>query len=416
MRARNNRLPKTDMMTGRSSLALDNLRAFVILLVLSFHSVLAYLQFLPATPFPFDSPPYLWRAFPIVDSHRFLGFDLYCAWQDVFLMSLFFFLSGLFVWPSLGRRGAASFLHGRILRLGVPFVLVVAILMPPTLYATYLQTASDPGVSAYWRHWLALPFWPCGPMWFLWMLLAADFMAAAVHRLAPGLGNLLIRLSSAAEAHPARYFTGFVFASALAYVPLALAFTPAAWFQQGPFAFQLSRPLHYALYFFAGLGLGAGGVERGLLEADGPLVRRWPVWVIGAVASLLAWMGLTGLTMEGGAWASLGLQTLADLSFVIACFASCFAVLAVALRFISRRLQSLAGLRNSAYGMYLVHYLFVVWLQFALLGMALPAVIKGLVVFAGTLFLSWGMVAALRRLPPIGQIIGADRPRGVAPS
>jgi hypothetical protein len=416
MPARNDRPSEADVMTPRSSLALANLRAFVILLVLSFHSVLAYLQFLPATPFPFDSPPYLWRAFPIIDSHRFLGFDLYCAWQDVFLMSLFFFLSGLFVWPSLGRKGAATFLHGRILRLGLPFVLVVGILMPPTLYPTYLQTASDPAVSAYWRHWLALPFWPCGPMWFLWMLLAADFMAAVLHRFAPGLGGCLIRLSSAAEAHPARYFAGFVFVSVLAYVPLALAFTPAAWFQQGPFAFQLSRPLHYALYFFAGLGLGAGGVERGLLAADGPLVRRWPAWIIGAAASLLAWMGITGLTMEDGASASLGLQIPADLTLVIACFASCFGVLAVALRFISRRLPSLAGLRDSAYGMYLVHYLFVVWLQFALLGMALPAVIKGLVVFGGTLFLSWGTVAALRRLPPVGQIIGADRARGVAPS
>ena len=42
----------------RSSLALDNLRAFVILLVLSFYSVLAYLQSLPASSYPFDSPPF----------------------------------------------------------------------------------------------------------------------------------------------------------------------------------------------------------------------------------------------------------------------------------------------------------------------------------------------------------------------
>src|SRR5947199_4274417 len=130
----------TEQLTGsirlihRSSLALDNLRAFVILLVLSFHSVLAYLQFLPAEPFAFDSPPYMWRAFPIVDSQRWFGFDLYCAWQDVFLMSLFFFLSGLFVWPSLCRKGVGAFLHGRILRLGLPFALVVGLLMPPTLY------------------------------------------------------------------------------------------------------------------------------------------------------------------------------------------------------------------------------------------------------------------------------------------
>jgi glucans biosynthesis protein C len=411
----------TEQLTGsiplvrRSSLALDNLRAFVILLVLSFHSVLAYLQFLPTSPYPFDSPPYQWRAIPIIDSHRWLGFDLYCAWQDVFLMSLFFFLSGLFVWPSLDRKGAANFLSGRLLRLGLPFVLVVGILMPATLYPTYVQTANDPGLTAYWRHWLALPFWPCGPMWFLWLLLVADLSAAALHRFAPGAGSRLIRLSSAAEANPARFFIGFVLASVLAYVPLALLFTPSAWFQLGPFAFQLSRPLHYALYFFAGVGLGAGGVEGGLLAADGPLMRRWVVWGIAAVVSLFAWMGFTGLTMEGAS-SSLGLEILADLSFVFACFASCFAVLAAALRFAARRLPSLAGLSNGAYGMYLVHYLFVVWLQFALLGTALPAVIKGAAVFGCTLFLSWWTVAALRRLPSAGQVIGAERARGAVTS
>jgi len=403
-------------MTSRSSLALGNLRAFVILLVLSFHSVLAYLQFLPAAPFPFDSPPYLWRAFPIVDSNRWLGFDLYCAWQDVFLMSLFFFLSGLFVWPSLARKGTANFVHGRILRLGLPFVLIVAILMPPTLYPTYLQTASEPGPAAYWRHWLALPFWPCGPMWFLWLLMVGDFMAAALHRFAPSLGGLLIRVSSIAEVRPARYLVGFVFVSVFAYVPLAIAFTPAAWFQQGPFAFQISRPLHYALYFFAGVGLGADGVERGLLAAGGPLVRQWPLWVIAASISLVTWMGLAGLTMAQGASFSLGLQIPADLSFVLACFASCFAVLAIVLRFAARRLPLLAGLRNSAYGMYLVHYLFVVWLQFAMLGATLPAVIKAAAVFGGTLLLSWGTVAALRRLPSVAQIIGAERASGAAPT
>ena len=411
----------TEQLTGsipsmrRASMALDNLRAFVILLVLSFHSVLAYLQFLPAAPYPFDSPPYQWRAIPIIDSHRWLGFDLYCAWQDVFLMSLFFFLSGLFVWQSLNRKGAANFLNGRLLRLGLPFVLVVALLMPATLYPTYLQTASDTGLAAYWRHWLALPFWPCGPMWFLWLLLVGDFGAAALHRFAPASGSFLVRLSSAAEAHPARFFVGFVFVSILAYVPLALLFTPSAWFQLGPFAFQLSRPLHYALYFFAGVGIGAGGVERGLFAADGPLVRWWVEWVIAALVSLCAWMGFTGLTMEGAS-ASLGLRFLADLSFVLACSSSCFAVLAVVLRFAARRLPSLDGLSASAYGMYLVHYPFVVWLQFALLGMVLPAVIKGAVVFGCTLFLSWWTVAALRRLPPVGHVIGAERARGAVTS
>jgi peptidoglycan/LPS O-acetylase OafA/YrhL len=400
----------------RSSLALDNLRAFVILLVLSFHSVLAYLRFLPAEPYPFDTPPYLWRAFPIVDSERFVGFDLFCAWQDVFLMSLFFFLSGLFVWRSLDRKGPQAFVSSRILRLGLPFAFVVMFLMPATLYPTYLQTAADPSPAAYWRHWLALPFWPCGPMWFLWLLLVADFAATALHQFGSRLGHFLVRLGSAAAARPGRYLAGFALVSALAYVPLALVFTPEAWFDKGPFAFQLSRPLHYALYFFAGAGLGASGIERGVLAADGPIARRWRIWLVAAPVSLFAWMALTGLTMAEGARASLGLQALADLSFVSACLVNCIAVLAVVLRFAARRLPSLAGLKDGSYGMYLVHYLFVVWLQFALLDVALPGLVKGAIVFAGTLLLSWGAVAALRHAPAVAQIIGVARAREAAAS
>ena len=48
------------------------------------------------------------RPFPIVDTHRWFGFDLFCAWQDVSLMSLMFFLSGLFVPSSLTRKGSMN--------------------------------------------------------------------------------------------------------------------------------------------------------------------------------------------------------------------------------------------------------------------------------------------------------------------
>jgi glucans biosynthesis protein C len=397
-----------------ASLAFDNLRAIVILLVLSFHSVLAYLNFVPSSPFSFDAPPYLWRAFPIVDTGRWFGFDLYCAWQDVFLMSLFFFLSGLFVWPSLERKGASRFLHDRILRLGMPFALVVALLMPLATYPTYLQTAIQPGFTAFWRHWLALPFWPCGPMWFLWMLLAADLAAAGIHEFRPRWSDALIRFSSFAAIRPRRYFSALLAVSALAYVPLALAFSPSAWAQFGPFGFQLSRPLHYAVYFFAGAGIGACGIERGLFAPEGPLVRYWPAWLAAAPAALLVWMGLTALTMTGAGSPSLPLQIAADLSFVFACLGSCFAVLALALRFAGRSLRRLEGLKRDAYGMYLVHYIFVVWLQYALLGLALPAIVKGTFVFGGAVLLSRGAIAVIRRVPQTAQVIGAGRARTTA--
>jgi surface polysaccharide O-acyltransferase-like enzyme len=89
-------------------------------------------------------------------------------------------------------------------------------------------------------------------------------------------------------------------------------------------------------------------------------------------------------------------------------------VLAVAVRFARIRSPILDSLKVNAYGMYLIHYVFVVWLQYALLPAELPAVLKGGLVFAGTLALSWSATAALRRLPAIAQLIGAGRTGAVA--
>ena len=103
--------------TASSSLALSNLRALVIVVVVAFHSSLAYLGSQRAAAFPFDQSPFQWRAFPILDNHRWFGFDVFCAWQDVYLMALMFFLSALFTWPSLARKQARKFLGDRFLRL-----------------------------------------------------------------------------------------------------------------------------------------------------------------------------------------------------------------------------------------------------------------------------------------------------------
>ena len=422
---------RASIVVHRSSLAIDNLRAVVILLVLAFHAVLAYLAFLPQHSFAFGEPPFLWRAFPIVDSRRWFGFDLFCAWLDVFLMSFFFLLSGLFVWPSLSRKGPVAFVQDRLLRLGLPFAAVVVLLMPLALYPTYAQSVAqsvaqgavqgvvDPSLAGYWREWLALPLWPSGPVWFLWLLLLWDVAAIGLYLLLRGHGDAVLRVSFYARQRPAVFLGALLLGSALAYIPLALVFGPADWFQRGPFAFQLSRPLHYALYFLAGAAIGACGIERGLLAPDGPLARRWAQWVAAALLLFCAWGGVTALTI-GDPWADAGaaplvLRFAAGLSFVLACFASCFMVLAVAIRFGRRRAPMLDSLKANAFGMYLVHYPFIVWLQFGLLGLAMPAMLKGAVVFAGTLALSWGISATLRRVPAVANIIGADR-RASAPT
>jgi glucan biosynthesis protein C len=392
------------LVMSRSSLALDNLRAVVILIVLAFHSVLAYVQWIPVRSGRFDQPPYGWRSFPIVDSHRWFGFDLFCAWQDVYLMSLMFLLSGLFVWPSLVRKRSFGFVRDRLRRLGVPYVFGVVVLIPLAIYPSYLAAGGDPNVSAYLRHYLALPFLPNGQLWFLWQLLALNFVAAALNWIAPNTLAALGRWSARLGQRPALYFAALVTASAVAYVPLALALTPWAWSDSGLLAVQWCRPLLYGVYFFAGVGIGATSIDCGLTAFDGELARRWKLWFAVAIVSLFLWMGLTSLTMNGPA--PVAIEIAADLSFVLACAGGCLFVIAAALRFGGKNAPVLNSLSTNAYSLYLVHYDFVVWLQYALLGSALFAVVKGAIVFGATVVLSWITVVAVERIPFVPLLFG----------
>ena len=379
---------------SRSSIALSNLRAVVIVIVLAFHSVLAYLASLPASPHRFDDAPYLWQAIPIVDNHRWFAFDLFCAWQDVSLMSLMFFLSGLFVPSSLERKGSITFLSDRFFRIGLPLVLVVVFLMPVTYYPTYLVTAADPTVGAYWQHLTALPFWPCGPQWFLWHLLTLNLLAAGLHRFAPRWSENLARLAAPAREHPIRFFIVLVALSALAYAPLALIYSPWAWTSYGPLSFQLSRPLHYVVYFFVGCAVGAYGLDRGLLASDGALARHWAVWLAVSVVGFVLWALPTSLMVDGRE-APLIVQAAAALGFVLACASGCFVLLALCLRFAPERTRILDSLSVNAYSMYLLHYVSIVWLQYLLLPITLFAAGKAAIVFSGTLALSWVAAVAL---------------------
>ncbi|HYL72830.1 MAG TPA: hypothetical protein VEU96_01440, partial [Bryobacteraceae bacterium] len=79
--------------------------------------------------------------------------------------------------------------------------------------------------------------------------------------------------------------------------------------------------------------------------------------------------------------------------------------LALFTRFAKARVKVWDSLTANAFGMYLIHYAFVSWLQLALLRTNLPAIAKGSLVFLGTTLLSWGATAALRRIPAVARVI-----------
>ena len=388
------------------NLALGYLRAFLVVLVVAHHSVLAYHPLVPAKLTPMLEQPHLWGGFPVVDAHRTVLAAVFAGFNDNFFMSLMFFVSGLFVWSSLRRKGTETFVTDRMIRLAIPFMVAAAVVAPIAYFPTYLQRGTDSSLIGYWHTWRSLGYWPAGPAWFVWVLLLFDLLAAGLTTIVRGWGDSLGHLTSSAREHPARFFWLLLAISAAAYIPMAILFDPGYWTQVGPFAFQTARILHYAAYFVAGIAVGAYGIERGLVASDGVLARHWLRWCLAAFGAFL--IGVVFVLSLAALIKSVALpaiELMGGVTFVLCCATASFAYLALFVRFATTRRGWFDSLASNEYGIYLIHYPFVTWLQYVLLGAMLPALVKGSLVFAGALLASWTVAATLRRIPAVARAV-----------
>jgi hypothetical protein len=100
----------------------------------------------------------------------------------LFLMALFFLISGLFTQDSLERKGPSLFVTDRLLRLGVPLAVYTLIVWPlvefaifgPFLHRTYWESFTDTD-----------PVLDNGPMWFVGVLLIYSLALVAWRRWFP---------------------------------------------------------------------------------------------------------------------------------------------------------------------------------------------------------------------------------------
>ena len=376
----------------------DYLRAFAVVLVLCHHAVLAYTI---SAFINFENP--IATASPVVNEQRWPIFDLIVAYNETFFMPLLFFVSGMFVWQSLARKGARKYLGGRLTRLGLPFVIGVVFLIPLAYYPAQLQvgliTGVDSSYGAFWLEMVRSCFGTAGPLWFLWLLLAFDSLATLMYRVAPLPGGLIRRRSTIILGSPVAFFGVLLGISIAAYLPIAIIIGPLEWIGIGPFHAQVSRILLYLVYFLAGTAIGAYGIDRSMFRSDGALAKRWWGWLAVGLMSFIVFIIMVVVVSDKDR------TIVSEIAFVLCCGATVFGMTGLFLRFVKRRVGIFDSLSENSYGIYVVHYVFVTWLQYLLLGSALAPSVKGMVVFVGTLILSWGTVAAIRRIPAVAKVI-----------
>jgi surface polysaccharide O-acyltransferase-like enzyme len=384
--------------------ALDRARTFITLLVLANHAVVAYTAFGRFYP-----NHYLWSSAPIVDSQRWIGFNILTLFNDAFFMCLMFLLSGLFVAGSLKRKGVGNFLRDRALRLGLPFLALIFVLMPIAYYASFRLTGAKLDFLEFYAANFKQGIWFDGPGWFIWFLLFLDLLAIPVFYFAPGLIDAINRLSLKSVQRPALFIGVLALVSVVAYVPMLFQVGAVSWFNWGPLQVQLSRTVLYGVFFFAGMGIGAARLDEGLLARSGALAQRWFVWVLAAAAAFGALtflvnfrrMRLNNLPGAPPFW----WQSSYGVVYAVACTLICLAMLALFLRFAQGERSIFDPVRDDAYGIYVVHYIAVLWLQYALLDAPLTAVPKALIVFVGTLLASWGVTVMLRKIPGARRVL-----------
>lgn len=380
--------PSANAIGQTRQVSLSYVRALVTVLVVIHHSVLAYFSIKPPRLLGFMT------AVPIIDIVKWTGFDLLAAWNDIFFMALMFLVSGLFVWPALRRHNTGAYLRRRLLRLGIPFLVGAGALAPLAYYPAYLQWGGQPRLGSYASAWLALGKWPAGPAWFLWILLAFDCIATLCFMAVPRAVDEIASLVRAVSKRPMLLFLMLGTISLLAYAPMSIRFGSLTWWTWGPFAVQASRVLHYFVYFAVGVWLGAFGTDVELFGRTAKLARRWWFWWLAAVVMFT----VTIMCVRAGN------GTGGRIGFAFSCAASSFFVMSVVTRF-ARPWRWADSLSANAYGIYLVHYAFVLWIQYAALRWSAPAFVKGLVISLAAVVISWTTVALLRQSKVIARVI-----------
>ncbi len=370
--------------TGRD-VAIDYLRSFVIILVVFHHAALAYTSFSV-----FNKTNYVASTAPIVDANRLPLLDLFVGLNDTFFMSLLFLVSGLFVASSLAKKGPGKFFFARLKRLGLPFAVAAVTVIPLAYWPSWLL--ADPQTDQpFWLTFFSSDGWPAGPVWFLWVLLAFNGILALIVRIYPAA---IARLE-----HPSSSF-GIFLLTLLAYVPITFIVHPFAWTSLGgPFDVQSARIILYFTYFLIGVALGNGNLWR---QEGWP--RHWQVWLFIGIFSFAINVGILIAGMHL-------LPTPTSRALVMSIFfaASCAGLslgcLGIFRKYVHKTHPLMESLNSNAFGIYIIHYTWITWLQYLLLEASWPAALKFTFCFIIGLFFSWGSSHFLRKIPAVRRIL-----------
>lgn len=322
----------------------------------------------------------------------------------LFVMGVFFLVSGLVVPGSVDRRGPGGFARERLLRLGVPYAVWVLLVWPVVVWAPRRAAGWDASYGEMFVE--AEPFLDPGAMWFVGVLLVYSLVYA---------GWRAWRDRRDAVVGGGRR-PGRTDVTGRDLVVLALAVSVATVAVRTVFPFDSHQVAEFQLWqwpqYVALFGLGVVAGRRGAFQPVPPALRRASGRM--AAAGLVAYAVLFGLVVARGldpteAFArpmpEAAPLALALVEGPLAVGASVW-VLALA----QRHLDSPLGARGtaiarSAYAAYLLQGVVLIGAALALRPVPVVAEVKALVVAAAGVVGSFALADLLVRRTPVGHLL-----------
>ena len=389
---------------GRN-LWVDYLRSALTVLVVAHHSSLAYTTFAK-----FNSDAYINSTHAIVDTKRWIGLDIFENFNDIFFMSLMFLIGGLFLSKSIAGKGTLHFIKDRFYRLFIPFLFGGTLLMLIAYFPSYFVAHHSTNIISYIKDFFTTEKWPVGPPWFIWVLFAFNLLFAFSNLILKKLNKKLGEQFSWFQNHPFLFFALILAITWLLYVPLAYNAGAGTWTGIGPFDFQLSRILLYFGYFMIGVFIGNADFNNGIFSEKSLVVKKWRLWgllslIVYSVLTITVGQKFLEQMVRDNKIKAFDAWMIYYTVYVASCTLSSIAFITIFRKQIHTKKTWWSSLSENAYLIYLIHFAFVTWIQFSLMGVNIPAFFKFLLTFIIALLLSWKASILLRRFRIINRYL-----------
>jgi glucans biosynthesis protein C len=328
---------------------LDNLKFFLIFLVIVHHVGQAY-----------GSTGGVW--FYSYPGERVKALSYLFGFNASFFMGLFFFISGYFFPGSFDRHGARKFIADKLIRFGIPLVLVTLFITPVLGYLQYLHSTNAISFpDFYLRHWLvyahdkahAEQAFNLAHLWFVEHLLVYALLYAAIRTVLQGRAPSL----STSRTWNVRLPTILLFTAVLGFITDLMR---TSWgFPIDRWIFFLGfiqvEPAHIPQYLSLFV-LGILAYRHSLLESI--TTPRNILWLIPG-------LGIYAITVYQRYSTGRRAVFLWEYREALLCVGVCIGLLALFRTFFNRTGPAVRVLADNAYGAYIIHVAVVVALQYA---------------------------------------------------